>query len=49
MSYHADPACPRTCAHCGKPVKRTCGFFRSWPVPTSLHHDCVAPYHRKEK
>ena len=49
MSYHADPACPSTCAHCGERVKRTNGFFRSWPVAVALHHDCVAPYHRKEK
>lgn len=32
------------CAHCGKRVLRANGFFRSWPEPIALHHDCVRLY-----
>lgn len=33
-----------TCAHCGKRVLRANGFFRSFPVPLALHHECMRPY-----
>jgi hypothetical protein len=38
----------KKCALCGEKVYAANGFFRSWPDPIALHHECVKPYHRKE-
>lgn len=32
------------CAHCGNKVPAQNGFFRTWPDPIALHHECVNPY-----